>query len=231
VSLFDKIMNKFRNKSPDEHKKVLRPKTEYEEDIELLSKFQFDDLCSSCVLAGNCKEFYSKSGIEPCKSWSVNFDENKKKNMLLIDDDPGVISTINDIINELIDEGEMRREEWNILVFTTKQAGIMFLKSLRDENFKIDVAIIDITFGSILRIFNKNIKINGVHIFYFLYERNTDLKFMFYTGNPLNEYITSKKELREFFFSTKKKPISDYIVSKLSSDDDEIKDRIKVLVK
>ena len=192
------------------------------DDVELLERYDFKNLCNQCQ--------FNKSCTRTCSNWLKKYDKYKKT-FVIIDDNEGIISLIMDLLYELEDEGKINLKEWNILPFTTKHAGIFFLRTLlKKEFFSIDAALIDITYGNILRINNKNIKINGIHLSYFL-KKIYNTKFFFYTGNTLNEYIKSQKVIKEFFKKELKKPIEDYVIYKNRVSDEELKDKIQELMK
>jgi hypothetical protein len=194
------------------------------DDINILKKYDFKNLCSQCILKDKCK------GKFLCEKWKEDYN-SEKKTFVIIDDNEGIISIIIDILFELEEEGHIDLTQWNIISFTSKHAGIFLLKSIFKNEFKsIDAALIDITFGNILRISNKNIKINGIHLAYFL-EKYFKTDFYFYTGNQLNEYIRSQKALKDFFKKEFNEDIEKYIIHKNNAADRELKFLLTSLLK
>jgi hypothetical protein len=122
--------------------------------------------------------------------------DSSKRSILLIDDNPGIISFLIDDLKELAEEGHINLSDYNILTFYEKMAAFDFVKRNDEYNgFNIDMAIIDITYGGRL-INNKKVEIfTGVDVFDSLYKHNPKVKYIFYSGNPLNPYIKSNKIL------------------------------------
>jgi hypothetical protein len=194
------------------------------DDIELLEHYDFKDLCSQCKLQNLCTDQFL------CDNWKQYYNPNKRT-FIIVDDNKGIISIIMDLLYELEDEGKIDLDKWNIISFTTKQAGIFLLKPILKKEFKrIDAALIDITFGNILRIKNKNIKINGLHLAYFL-KKFYNTKFYFYTGNTLNEYIRNQKILKDFFKKELKRNLDDYVIHKTQTSEEELKEKLLKLLK
>jgi len=213
------FLNFFRKKDKTEKINFIQ------DEINLIKKYNFKNFCNQCIYnnAGKCNN--------ECLNWKNTFEKGKK-NFLIIDDNKGIVSIIRSLINDLGNEGRIDLSKWNILSFEGKQAGVFLLKFLMDnEVSQIDSALIDITFGNILRIFKKNIKINGIHIAYFLKQKFPNLKFYFYTGNTLNEYIKHQKMMKDFFKDNFGEKIESYIIRKMLISDEEMKLKLEELLK
>jgi len=216
MNFLQKIKNIFFKKSKNQPEMD----STIETDLKYISEYDFTSLCSQCMFRHNC----SKNN-HPCAEWQKQWDKSKKT-FLIIDDNFGIVAIIKDIIDELSAEGKINLEEWNILSFQEKQAGIHLLKSIQIDGLKVDAAFIDMTYGSIIRIKERNIKINGLHIFKFLKDKNENINFKFYTGNVLNEYINNNKEIIDYFHKITGKNIKDYIIMKSRTTDDDLKNEI-----
>jgi len=195
--------------------------SEFELDSKLLNDYNFDNLCKQCKLNNNCK-----AGNKPCELF---FKNNGEYNFIVIDDNYGVIESIKDIIEDLKQKNIISKN-WQIHYYYTKQAPIYLLKDIKRRNLIPDAGLIDITYGSILRIKEKNIKINGVHILDFILKVNPNFNFYFYTGNTLNPYIKTVKMMMDFFKKIYKKDMDDYIISKNFQDEKDIYKIIKKIM-
>jgi len=195
------------------------------EEIQNIKKYDFSDFCQQCIFgkSGECKA--------DCNNWKKDFQSDKKI-FLIVDDNKGIISIVDGLLNELHNEKRINLDEWNILKFDGSEAGLFFLKFLlKNEVEKIDAALVDITFGNILRIFGKNIKINGIHLVYFLKQKFPNMNFYFYTGNTLNEYIKYQKNMKDFFNEKFNEPIEKYLIQKMNTSDEKLKNYLEELFK
>jgi len=191
---------------------------EFEIDSKLLDTYDFKNLCSqcnSCNSNNNCNSYYKNI---------------KKYNFIVIDDNYGVIESIKDIIEDLKSR-KIISKDWGFQYYYTKLAPIYLLKDIKRKNYIPDAGLIDITYGSIIRINDKNIKINGVHIFDFILKINSDFKFYFYTGNTLNSYVKNINKMMNYFKKIYKKDMNNYILTKNFQDEKEIYNIIEKLIK
>jgi len=191
-----------------------------ETDLKYMEDYDFSTLCAQCMFRQGCSK---ENHI--CEKWHKNWDKSKKT-FLIIDDNFGIVAIIKDIIDELNEEGKIDLKKWNILSFQEKQAGIHLIKALKVDKLKVDAAFIDMTYGSIIRIKDRNIKINGIHIFKFLKDINKNLKFKFYTGNVLNEYISNNKEIIDFFKKITGEDIKNHMILKSRTTDADLKEKV-----
>ena len=188
----------------------------YKDEIDILLKYNFNSHCKECIFAEDCKK--TKDG-HFCDRFSADIDPNKKT-FLIIDDNKGINLIIKELIYELEEEGKIDLSNWNIIDFYSKQA-ILFLMSdtIKGKIPNIDAAFLDVTFGSIVKVKDRKIKLNGLHLAIFLYER-FKTKIRFYTGNNLNSYIKDHKMKQVCFNNIFGDDIEKYIIKKDTSDDD-----------
>jgi len=215
INIFKKLFNKNKSKKNNE--------TEKFKEIELLKKYTFNDYCNQCQFQKSCNK--------ECENWQINFDKNKKT-FIIVDDNSGIISLIKHYLEELSNEEKINLNEWNIISFTGEQTGIFFLKFLykhKIENLK--AALIDITYGNILRIDNINIKVNGIQLAYIMSTKYKNVKFYFYTGNTLNKYVKSQKLIRDFYKKFFNKEIDEKIINKINTSEEELKEKLLELLK
>lgn len=180
----------------------------------------------SCL---SCNRFYcSKEKPLFCK-WVrdlKNFNP-ELESILIIDDNPGMISFIEEDLNEILQENGIDKSKYNILTFRSKDAPYILLSTLSYyKDLNITKAIIDITFSGNVRTENGNVRLNGVDIFEELYKINKNLSFFFYTGNQLNPYIRGNKELILNFNKISGKNIFDFVLFKNFLENEERKEFI-----
>lgn len=144
---------------------------------------------------------------------------SNKKTVLIIDDSPGLVSFLLDDLKDIINT-----EDYNILFFDGKYAVFKLIATSIQYKIFYDYAIIDLTYGGVVKATTGNIKLNGVDAFDFLYHSNKDLKFLFFTGNLLNTYIKTNEEMVEKFYKIFGDDIKNYLLQKNSSS---LKDRQK----
>jgi hypothetical protein len=218
-----KFFKIFSKKRKDKKSKEENP---FFEEIKLLENYNYNNFCDQCKYKD--KKYCNNS----CNQWKKFFNQNKKNNFLIIDDNKGIITLIKELIYELYLDKKIDLEKWNIIPFYDNQASVFLLKAIFNGELKnVKAALIDITYRNILRIENKNIKINGIHLAYFLKKFFPEIKFYFYTGNTLNEYIKSQKFSKEFFEKTFGQKIDNFIINKMNTSDEELKNFIIKLIK
>lgn len=141
-----------------------------------------------------------KCGNRDSCQWLVDAPvfNSKLPSIMLIDDNPGIISFLKDDLEDIFEEHGKSLSDYNILDFTTKFAAYKFLAmNKRFGGLNIQYAIIDITLGGSAETVNGNIRLTGVDVFREMYMANPNLNYVFYTGNQLNSYIKSNKDLIE----------------------------------
>ena len=166
-----------------------------------------------------CNEtmFCNAAGVYDKCQWNENFDKYdlKKTGILIIDDNPGIVSFLEDDLEEMDEEGLIDLEKWNIFKFTTKHAAYKLFGTLRKyKDLNIKVAIIDITLGGSMKTTSGNIKLTGVDAFEPLLELNPDLKYIFYTGNQMNNHVKTISEIMKNYTKITGKKITDNILFK-----------------
>jgi CheY-like chemotaxis protein len=78
--------------------------------------------------------------------------------------------------------------DYSVTYFETERCGFEFLKSLSEYKGKIDYAIVDITFGSLLIDENeKMVSLDGIDVAVKIRERYPDAKILFNTGYDLSD--------------------------------------------
>jgi len=174
--------------------------------------------CENCPLRDVC---IINSG-NFCNTYKIPENYNSsKKTILLIDDNLGILSFLEDDVNEIFNKYNMKKEDFNIIKITGRDAPIHIKTLLRlNKEFKVDYAIIDLTFGGIIKTTNGNIKLNGVDVYCDLHNKNKEVKFVFFTGNTLNPYIKSNQKMIETFNKCNKDDIMNYIINKNEFDEE-----------
>ena len=196
------------------------------EDLFGHKKDDFTPICNTCDFKNYCDVDNKVSN--PCK-YIVNlpdFDETKDS-ILIVDDNPGIVSFIKDDIIFLEEQGVVDLSNLNIISLYGNDAAFN-LKAISDnKKLNIKWAIIDITLGGTHSTENGVVKLTGVDIFELLHTTNKDVKFIFYTGNNLNPYIKSNKKLIDQFTNITGKNITDFVLFKTSLDMDKRRNFIK----
>jgi CheY-like chemotaxis protein len=155
-----------------------------------------------------------------CK-WALKLDDynDSKPSILLVDDNPGIISFLLDDI-ESLDGTMINIKDYNILTFDTINAAYNFEATQHKyHGLNIKYAILDLTLGGSIPTNDGPSKYTGVDIYQQIMIYNPEVKVLFYTGNNLNDYIRSNKKLIEQFNTiTNGKDIKDYVLFKTSLD-------------
>ena len=169
------------------------------------------ETCSNCLKENECR--YFPLNDEPCDFILEECPEHdpKRKTLLIIDDNPGVLNFLKDDIKFLREDKDF---DVNIVSICGRHA-VFHLENVIDD-YKFDYAIIDITFGGSKTDGEKTVKYTGVDAFELLYNHNKDLKFIFYTGNTLNTYINSNKKIIDEFYAIHGTDIKQHIIYKTS---------------
>jgi len=185
---------------------------------------------------GICIESCGKSffctgcgNIENC-SWikKLNKYNPEKQSILIIDDNPGMVSFLVDDIENIFEDSGYILSDYNLITFDSKFAVYNFIATHQYYGgLNITKAIIDITYGGSVQSDDGNIRLTGVDVFKEIYRVNKDLKFIFYTGNELNKYIKTTRELEEQFKNIYHVKITDYVLHKTSLNIDERRDYIR----
>lgn len=170
--------------------------------------------CCDCCSHSNCV-------------WLVDLPDydSSKPSILLIDDNPGVLSFLSDDFDEVFKEHNIDASLYNILKFTSQFAVYHFLAtSYKHGGLNVEIAVIDITYGGCVPSPKGNVRLTGVDVFNELYKRNPDVSYLFYTGNSLNAYIKSNYELMEQFEVIADNNIMEHVLFKDMVNMDERRD-------
>lgn len=169
--------------------------------------------CLSCHKKSMCRDLGLKSTCE----WNINL-ENKdfsKPGILIIDDNPGIVSFLEDDFEVLDDYGRININDYNIFSFTTKDAAYIFMSTIRRYgNINIQYAIIDITLGGTINTVDRIVKLTGIDVLEVLLEMNPDVKYIFYTGNQMNHFIKPIANIMAQYKELTNKEITDDILFK-----------------
>lgn len=180
-----------------------------------------------CTGTNGCKMCHlGKNGVEPLKitsecEWIKDLPDydDSKPSILVVDDNPGIISFMIDDI-ESLDGKKINLSEYNIITFDTTNAAYYFEATQHKyHGLNIKYAILDLTLGGSIITDAGPIKYTGVDIYQQILIYDKDVKVLFYTGNNLNEYIKSnKKIITQFSEITNGKKIKDYVLFKTALD-------------
>ena len=148
------------------------------------------------------------------------YDENKDS-ILVIDDNPGIISFLLDDIKQM-DRTIINLDDFNIITFDSNSAAYQFETTQHAyQGLNIKYAILDLTIGGTIQTKNGPSRYTGVDIYQQILIYNPEVKVLFYTGNNLNEYIRMNQEIiKKFSDLTGGKDIKDYVLFKTSLDQD-----------
>ena len=181
---------------------------------------------NTCGLKYFCGTSCSKNNCD----WIIPLPEydNTKESILIIDDSRGVISFMVDDVLQILGELGIPAEQYNILCFDGQYAAYHFIATSQAyKGLNITKAIIDITYDGIAKTASGNVQYNGVDVYEELHKYNPNAKFVFYTGNELNEAITHVRELVNKFHNIHGNTIRDYLWFKSSSSNDARREHFK----
>ena len=216
-----KLFNMF---STEEKEDKLTAASLFEESTEDKSKVRPCDTtnnkkgCKVCNLGKNKQE---KLNLTIQCEWILDLPDydSSKPSILVVDDNPGIISFMIDDI-EALDGKALNIDDYNILTFDTVNAAYHFEATQHKySGLNIKYAILDLTLGGSIITEDGPVKYTGVDIYQQILIYNPEVKVLFYTGNNLNEYIKSNKKIIEQFSElTDGKKIKDYVLFKTSLD-------------
>jgi len=176
------------------------------------------DGCSICFIGLNNTR---KLVVDTACDWTLELKDydDTKPSILVVDDNPGIISFLIDDI-ESLDGKSIDLKDYNLLTFDTINAAFYFEATQHKyKGLNIEFAILDLTLGGSIQTSEGPVKYTGVDIYQQILIYNKDAKVLFYTGNNLNEYIKSnKKIINQFAEITDGKSIKDYILFKTALD-------------
>jgi len=196
------------------------------EDIFTERRTEIRVVCSKCPLRNHCT---NKEVIHECENAIDIKKYNPELNtILIIDDNEGMVSFLEDDVKYLIQQGTIKEKEYNILLISGVHAAFSLkLLYAKLPRLLIKFAIIDITLGGSKMTKEGNIKYTGVDVFSMIYRNNPFFKYIFYTGNNLNPYIKSNQKIIKQFKDIADKDIKDYILFKTSLDIDSRREYLK----
>ena len=178
-----------------------------------------NESCTGCPLGARCKD--KKDKDDSCRfATDISCIDFSKEVMLLIDDNEGMISFLEDDIEFLKEEG-LAPEDLQILSISGNFAAYNLEILMKKTELKIDYAIIDITLGGSIQTKEGIVKYTGVEVFEMIYNKNKDAQYVFYTGNNLNPYIKSNKVLIDKYNKISSLNIKDSVLFKTSLDMDD----------
>lgn len=161
---------------------------------------------------------------------TLNLDDIdfSKPGILIIDDNEGICSFIEDDLEVLDEEGKIDLDDYNIFVFYGIMCAYDFIATMEKyPNMNIQKAIIDITYSGIVMSKTSNIKLNGVDVFEILHEANPELEYLFYTGNQMNSNIKVIGELVQKYSKIVGRKINDNLLFKTQYN---MNDRRKIIL-
>ena len=207
-----KVTDFFKNPSPQEARKG-----KHDEDGVCIESCGNSFFCDNCGKISNCNWIQKY----------IEFDKSKPS-ILLIDDNPGMVSFLRDDIETILEKINVNIEDYNILEFSSKFAVYQFIATHQYfDGFNVQYAVIDITYGGTVLTGNGNLRLTGVDVFKEIYEENRDVKFVFYTGNVLNKYIKSNIELMQQFKKIYADDINNYVMFKTTMSMDERQEELR----
>ena len=117
-----------------------------------------------------------------------DYDPNKET-IIICDDSLGVCTFLEEDLKELT------KQRYNILSFYGADAIYKCIEFCETFNITPSKAIIDLIIGGVRKIYfddNKkyNLKLDGVDLFEYLYLKNQNLDYLFFTGNTLSPEIS-----------------------------------------
>lgn len=150
------------------------------------------------------------------KAQNLDDVDFSKPGILIIDDNEGICSFIEDDLEEMDEDGMIVLADYNVFVFSSIMCAYNLIATIQKySNLNIQKAIIDITYsGTVSTISRGNIKLNGVDVFEILYEMNENIKYLFYTGNQMNKNIKNIGELMVKYTAITNNNIKDNIIFK-----------------
>jgi len=214
--------------------KIFTKPTEIQEELTASSLFDNDNIdeekqsCKMCILGHNNTEKLNlkNSKCPKLHKWikEIKFDRNKES-ILILDDNPGIISFMLDDI-DFIDadmSNNFKKDDFNIITFDTNYAAYYFEATQHYYGgLNIKYAILDLTLGGTMQTDIGPVKYTGIDVFQQILIYNPDVEVIFYTGNSLNEYVrTSANIIKQYSELTNGQDIMDKVLFKTTLDLDE----------
>lgn len=187
-SFFDKIFKKSKNFEKD--LKIEKEIKEFKKEKE--KKVIKQGECKTCKNKNFCQikgkfssDFFCNFNIK------IDFDENKES-IIIIDDNPGIVSLIKE---------EIKHCNYNIITFTNEDCGFFarsFFENYKDT-LKIKALIVDLYFPSIKVSKTKNLKLNGIDIIFSAKRFLKNKNFTFYIISGISFLDEYKKKFEAIF--------------------------------
>jgi len=154
------------------------------------------------------------SDLEYTRELPSDFDFNNKT-ILLIDDNAGIVSFLEDDLETIFEDYDMDESKYNILSFVGEHAVYEFLTLVKEHaDLNIDYAIIDLTLGGSILTPEGNIRLTGMDVFEVLHEINPLVKYFFYTGNLISDPINPIKNIIDQYNQVTKLNLEDKVLYK-----------------
>lgn len=142
-----------------------------------------------------------------------------KPSILLIDNSKYILSMLEDYLTLC----GVTEEKYNILKFFDMYAPFVMIETLQKLEplglKKIEYAIIDIVLPGKFYKNNKVLRMDGIDVSIFLEETYDCKKFLFFSGNVVNSYVSYIEEKIKKFKEHFGLELKEYIVNKTESDD------------
>jgi len=221
------LKNLFK-KEPDDYQSELTSSSIFKYDEKLEKNFA----CESCEFFDRCKYAHSSKNSKysacECTISCIEPYNAELGTIVIIDDNPGIVSFLKDDIEELTEELNIKK---NILTVSGSHAAYCLESFIETNKMKIESAIIDITLGGTMITDEKVLKYTGVDVYKMCIENNKDLEYVFYTGNNLNPYIKSNNTLMDYYHKLTGKDINEKVLFKTSLSLDDRRTKLKKLIK
>lgn len=176
--------------------------------------------CGSCIHTKTCeKNKADKSFL--CK-FSTHLPEHiydrNKETILLLDDNSGVISFLEDDFKHLDSMGKIDLKKYNLIHFTNKTAAFEACSTLDlYKGLNVKYAVLDLTLGGTTTDDKgETVMYDGVDVFNSIKKYNNNFKYIFFTGNKLNPDIKKNAEMLEKFNRTTGDNLENHILFKTS---------------
>jgi len=178
-------------------------------------------ICDKCKNGEVCYTHVNGMYIDEIEIHEHVYDyKDNHKNLLLIDDNSGMISFLKEDIKHVT--SKLNIDNLNLFTFDGPSAVFeleVFL--LKNPNIKFNYAIIDLTFGGRRTLKSgRNIVYTGIDVLNIINSRQNGTKFILFTGNSLNPSIKSNKALVDKFYKENGYDLMDVILFKTSVDMD-----------
>jgi hypothetical protein len=205
-----------------EEKQIIQPEKDSTCDV-VKNIIEAENDYGKCSRNGNCKsikEDICKEKEEYIKKNCTKEDGSVNPIIILLDDNEGILSLLEDDLYVLDDEGKINIDDYCIVKFSGILAIFDYLPFLRKNYKHIQGGIFDLTIGGVLRYNEENIRLTGMDAIYANYLKGIKRNIIF-TGNTLNPNIQSNNEVLKQYEKITERNLLDDVIFKTSFDDDE----------